>query len=56
MSTTKDLQDKKETVVINLFLKINENTVPNIAKESGLLESTVHKIINNHLKTKVVNG
>lgn len=56
MSNQKDLQDKKDAIVIDLFLKLNENTVPNIAKESGLLEITVHQIINKYLNSKVING
>ena len=56
MSNQKDLQDKKDAIVINLFLNLHENTVPNIAKQSGLLEITVHKIINKYLNDKVING
>jgi DNA-directed RNA polymerase specialized sigma subunit len=46
-----ELQDKKDAIVINLFLTTTDNTVKNIAKISGLLEVTVHQIINKYIKT-----
>tara|TARA_R110001606_G_scaffold42623_1_gene113691 strand:+ start:6698 stop:6862 length:165 start_codon:yes stop_codon:yes gene_type:complete len=53
---TKNLKDTKEAIVIDHFLKLKENTVPNIAKKTGLLESTINTIINKYLKSKVING
>lgn len=56
MSNITNLQDKKEVLVIDLFLNTQENSVQNIAKKSGLLETTVHKIINKYLKNRTING
>lgn len=56
MSELQDLQDKKEALVIHLFLTSENNTVPNIVKLTELQENTVHNIINKYLKNRVVNG
>lgn len=52
----KNHQDKKTAIVIDHFLNLKDNTVPNIAKKTGFLESTINTIINKYLKAKVVNG
>ena len=56
MDINKDLQDKKEALVIHLYVTLNRPSLANIVAESGLLESTVAKIINKYLKNNVVNG
>ncbi|QOD60646.1 hypothetical protein H9I45_15100 [Polaribacter haliotis] len=56
MSELQDLQDKKDAIVIDLFLNNQNNTVPNLAKLSGLQEITVHQIINKYLKNKTINA
>lgn len=45
---------KKENVdaVMNLFFTTNENTAPAISKKTGLSESVVNIIIDNHLNIK----
>ncbi len=50
-----DLENKKDAIVIDLFLTEENNSVKNIALISGLLEITVHGIINKYLKNKVIN-
>lgn len=52
----KDLEDKKDAIVIDLYLTEQNNSIKNIAIITGLLEKTVNRIINNYLKTKVING
>ena len=56
MTEVKDLQDKKDAIVIDLFLNTKDNTVRNLVLLSGLHEATVHKILNKYLKQKTING
>ena len=51
----KELENKKDAIVIDLYLTEQDNSVKNIAEITGLLEITVHQIINKYLKTRVVN-
>jgi len=47
-------EDRKR--VVDLFYSINENTVSNISKITGLTRGVVHKELNNHFEeVKSVN-
>jgi DNA-binding MarR family transcriptional regulator len=56
MIQQEEFNEKKEAIVLDLFLNMKDNTVKNISKKSGLLETTVHKIINAYLDAKLVNN
>lgn len=49
-------EEKKEVVIIDKFLTLQNNTVSNIAALTGLRESTVHLVINKYLKGKTINA
>lgn len=51
-----ELENKKEAIILNLFLTEKENSVKTISEKSGLLEQTVHRVINKYLKARVING
>ena len=51
-----ELENKKEAIILNLFLTEKENSVKSISEKSGLLEKTVHRVINKYLKARVING
>ncbi len=55
MSTRpKTTQEKQEyDLVVTLFHKLENNTMPNLSKESGLSYAKVNKIINEYLEKKI---
>lgn len=62
MNIQQDLQDKKEVIIIDAFLTLNNNTVSNIVHHLKinhrieLTKTTVHNTLNKCFKSKKING